>query len=183
MSVFDYKTYKISLRHDSKKTQGLKTGDIIRRQYSDGEHIIYSLMCVLDYGKEEVLDANENPQERAYFIGALLEGDAPKTSELLDFARITNLFDEERSGALYLTASDSQAPYMDVIDGIGRNASLCWPESVADIASSENIDPTSQYVAFGTGCIECDYIKQESEHSRICHIKRNENAVNLKRKV
>lgn len=176
MSVFDYKTYKISLRHDSKKTQGLKTGDIVRRQYFDGSVMVYSLMCVLRYGKEEIRDENNNLQERSYFIGALLEGDAPKTNEILDFARITNLFDEERSGALYLTATDDQAPYMDVIDGIGRNASLCWPENVADITNSENVDPTSQYVAFGTECIECDYIRQESEHSRICHIKRNENA-------
>ena len=144
MSVFDYKTYKISLRHDSKKTQGLKTGDIVRRQYFDGSVMVYSLMCVLRYGKEEIRDENNNLQERSYFIGALLEGDAPKTNEILDFARITNLFDEERSGALYLTATDDQAPYMDVIDGIGRNASLCWPENVADITNSENVDPTSQ---------------------------------------
>ena len=171
MSVFDYKTYKISLRYDSKKTQGLKTGDIVRRQYFDGSVMVYSLMCVLDYGKEEVLDENNNLQERSYFIGALLEGDAPKTNEILDFARITNLYDEERSGALYLTAADSHAPYMDVIDGIGRNASLCWPEN---IANTENIDPASQYVVCGTECVEYNYIRQESGYSRICHIKRNE---------
>lgn len=171
MSVFDYKTYKISLRYDSKKTQGLKTGDIVRRQYFDGSVMIYSLMCVLDYGREEVPDENNTLQERSYFIGALLEGDAPKTNEILDFARITNLYDEERSGALYLTAADSHAPYMDVIDGIGRSASLCWPEN---IASTENIDPTSQYVVCGTECVEYNYIRQESGHSRICHIKRNE---------
>ena len=40
MSVFDYKKYKISLRYDSKKTQGLKTGDIVRRQYFDGKNLI-----------------------------------------------------------------------------------------------------------------------------------------------
>lgn len=175
MSVFDYKTYKISLRYDSKKTQGLKTGDIVRRQYFDGSTMIYSLMCVLDYGKEEALDENNTLQERSYFIGALLEGDAPKTNEILDFARVTNLLDEERSGALYLTATDNQAPYMDVIDGIGRNASLCWPESVAD---TENVDSTSQYVVCGAECVEYDYIRQESEHSRICHIKRNETVGN-----
>lgn len=174
MSVFDYKTYKISLRHDSKKTQGLKTGDIVRRQYFDGHTMVYSLMCVLDYGKEEVFDENNTLQERSYFIGALLEGDVPKTNEILDFARITNLFDEERSGALYLTATDELAPYMDVIDGIGRNASLCWPENVVDMENTENIDSTSQYVICGTECMEYDYIRHESEHSRICHIKRTD---------
>ena len=116
MSVFDYKKYKISLRHDSKKTQGLKTGDIVRRQYFDGKNLIYSLLCVMDYGVDEIIDANNQKQEQPYFIGALLEGDVPKQSEILDFARITNLFDTDRSGALYLTATDDQAPYMDIID-------------------------------------------------------------------
>lgn len=89
-------------------------------------------MCVLNYGKEEVLDPKTGRTvERNYFIGALLEGDVPKSEQILDFARITNLFDTSRSGAMYLTGSDDQAPYMDVIDGIGRNASLCWPENVA----------------------------------------------------
>ena len=135
--------YQILIAPDSKKVQGLQTGDIVRRQYFDGSNVIYSLMCVLAYGTtkrfstEAQYDANDQPIFKAdgtistvdvekdvpYFIGALLEGDAPKTKELLDFARITNLFNADRSGALYLTASDSQAPFMDVIDGIGRNKS------------------------------------------------------------
>lgn len=144
MALFNYKKYKVSLRHDSKKTQGLKTGDIVRRQYFDGKNIIYSLMCVLSYGSEEVVDEETNEVvKRNYFIGALLEGDAPETNQILDFARITNLFDEERSGALYLTSSDSESPYMDVIDGIGKNKSLCWPENV----SGEYEDSKSQYVS------------------------------------
>ena len=171
MSVFDYKKYKISLRYDSKKTQGLKTGDIVRRQYFDGKNLIYSLLCVMDYGVDEIIDANNQKQEQPYFIGALLEGDVPKQSEILDFARITNLFDTDRSGALYLTATDDQAPYMDIIDGIGRNASLCWPEN---IANTEQIDSTAQYVVHGTDCVSCDYTKRYTEHSRICHIQRNE---------
>ena len=48
MSVYKYKKYKISLQSDSKKTQGLRTGDIVRRQYFDGKNLIYSLMCVLE---------------------------------------------------------------------------------------------------------------------------------------
>lgn len=171
MSVFDYKKYKISLRYDSKKTQGLKTGDIVRRQYFDGKNLIYSLLCVMDYGVDEITDANGQKHEQPYFIGALLEGDAPKQSEILDFARITNLFDTDRSGALYLTATDDQAPYMDIIDGIGRNASLCWPEN---IANTEQIDSTAQYVIHGTECVTCDYVKRDTEHSRICHIQRND---------
>ena len=94
MSVYKYKKYKISLQSDSKKTQGLRTGDIVRRQYFDGKNLIYSLMCVLDYGIDKTVDSNTNDiVEKQYFIGALLEGDVPKTEEILDFARITNLFD------------------------------------------------------------------------------------------
>lgn len=175
MAVFDYKKYKISLRHDSKKTQGLQTGDIVRRQYFDGKNLIYSLMCVLDYGVDKIVDENNNIQEQSYFIGALLEGDAPREHEILDFARITNLFNVDRSGALYLTSTDDKAPFMDIIDGIGRNASLCWPEN---IANTEQIDSTTQYVIEGTDCVVCDYTRNSGEHSRICHIKRNENESN-----
>lgn len=171
MAVYNYKKYKISLNHDSKKVQGLKTGDIVRRQYFDGKNVIYSLMCVLDYGTDVRLNEYGKQLEIPYFIGALLEGDEPKQDEILNFARITNLFDEDRSGALYLTATDEQAPYMDIIDNIGRKASLCWPEN---IANTEQIDSTAQYVVHGTDCVSVGYIKRETEHSRICHIRRND---------
>ena len=49
-------------------------------------------------------------KEAPYFIGALLDGDEPQNGELLDFVRVTSLFDSSRSGALYLTASDGEAP-------------------------------------------------------------------------
>lgn len=140
----------------------------MRRQYFDGANIIYSLMCVLSYGTtkrfytEAQYDSNGEPifntdgtiltqnieRDVPYFIGALLEGDAPKTNELLDFARITNLFDSDRSGALYLTASDEKAPFMDVIDGLGRNKSICWPENIASEAFE---DSRSQYIVKGSG--------------------------------
>lgn len=171
MSVYNYKKYKISLRHDTKKTQGLRTGDIVRRQYQDGASPVYSLMCVLSYGTEEVVDSETNEiVERNYFIGALLEGDAPSSDELLDFARVTNLFDTNRSGALYLTGSDEQAPYMDVIDGIGRNESLSWPEN---IATADYADSESQYVVEGTSVVSVDYTVSDGDNYRIVHIKRD----------
>ena len=167
MALYNYKKYKVSLRYDTKKTQGLKTGDIVRRQYFDGKNLIYSLMCVLSYGQEEVVDAETNHiVKRNYFIGALLEGDAPETDQILDFARITNLFDEERSGALYLTASDDEAPYMDVIDGIGRNKSLCWPENI----SGEYVDSKSQYVLINKD-VESKYDTFITEYNRVLTIK------------
>ena len=123
MSVFRYSTYKIRIDPDSNKTQGLQTGDIVRRQYTGRDRAVYSLMVVLEAGVETVGD-----KEAPYFIGALLDGDEPQNGELLDFVRVTSLFDSSRSGALYLTASDGEAPYMDVIDGMARERSLCYPE-------------------------------------------------------
>ena len=170
MAIYTFKTYKISLHHDSKKTQGLRTGDIVRRQYFDGTHLIYSLMCVLSYGEEETVDSNTNEiVSRNYFIGALLEGDVPQSEQILDFARITNLFDTSRSGAMYLTGSDDQAPYMDVIDGIGRNASLSWPEN---IASADYADAESQYVV--SGVVDADYQPSMEDNYRVLHLKRQD---------
>lgn len=182
--------YQILIAPDSQKVQGLQTGDIVRRQYFDGNNAIYSLMCVLAYGTtkrmatEAQYDSDNQPVFNAdgtiatieverdvpYFIGALLEGDAPKTKELLDFARITNLFDTDRSGALYLTASDYHAPFMDVIDGIGRNKSLCWPENIASEAFE---DPHSQYIVKGIG-LHRQFKRHENGNSRIVRLTRTQ---------
>ncbi len=181
--------YQILIAPDSKKVQGLQTGDIVRRQYFDGSNVIYSLMCVLAYGTTKKLtteaqfDSDGTPildqngkitttnveVDVPYFIGALLEGDAPKTKELLDFARITNLFNVDRSGALYLTASDDQAPFMDVIDGIGRNKSLSWPENIASDAFE---DPHSQYIVRGS-CLTQQYKSYEDGNNRIVRLTKN----------
>jgi hypothetical protein len=175
MAVFNYRKFKVSLRSDSKKTQGLHVGDIVRRQYFDGQNIIYSLMAVLEIGSDTLSDNSQQP----YFVGALLEGDAPTTSQLLDFARITNLFDTDRSGALYLTASDDQAPYMDVIDGIGRNASLSWPVA---LAVPNNEDSQTQYVLSDSSLATTQYVKSQNDNNRILHITKNssEGTVTLK---
>lgn len=170
MSVFNYKRYKVSLRHDTKKTQGLQTGDVVRRQYFDGKNLIYSLMCVLDHGVDQLIGDDNEVKQQPYFIGALLEGDPPAQDEILDFARITNLFDLDRSGAMYLTASDDKAPFMDVIDGIGFNASICWPTG---ISNTDQIDPKRQYVAIGGDSISCVYHKRKDGTSRVCDIKLN----------
>lgn len=200
MSVPTIRKFRISLKAESAKgqsdgkggkTQGLRTGDIVRRQYFDGKNIIYSLMCVLDYGVDEVevdeavLDANGNyvltsqdpikyqtakvNKQQPWFVGALLEGDVPMPGEVLDFVRITSLFDQSRSGALYLTASDDESPFMDVIDGIGRNCSLTWPENINNTAFD---DPQSQYILDTVQC-ETEYISSENGRCRICRIKKH----------
>lgn len=172
----------------------MREGDIVRRQYfdnqlkknADGSYsgkdvgMIYSLMCVLETGVDysvlkdkdgnDVFDDNGNvvEQKQPWFIGALLEGSAPKTDELLDFVRTTSLYDTDRSGALYLTASDDQAPFMDIIDGIGRNESLCWPE---DICRSSTPDHETQYVL--EGALSADYNAYDGQgHDRVVHIRK-----------
>ncbi len=94
MAVYNYSKYKIRIDPESKKIQGLRVGDIVRRQYFDYPNLIYSLMVVIETGVDII-----GEKESSYFIGGLIEGDGPKSGELLDFVRVTNLFDPDRSGA------------------------------------------------------------------------------------
>lgn len=163
MSVFRYSTYKIRIDPDSGKTQGLQAGDIIRRQYAERSRAVYSLMAVLETGAETI-----GGKEAPYFIGALLDGDEPQNGELLDFVRVTNLFDTSRSGALYLTASDSEAPYLDVIDGMARERSLCYPEMAGGVA---DLPDKSKYTVCGN-CLSADYRMADAGASRIVRLTR-----------
>ena len=165
MSVYNYPKYKILINPDSKKTQGLQVGDVVRRQYFDNPNLIYSLMIVLETGVE-VIGENES----AYFIGALVEGDEPKNGELLDFVRITNLFDTERSGALYLTASDSDAPFMDVIGGMAIENSLCFPTIGG---GSADVPDRGKYAAMGESHLDTHYTNSSPDTNRIFRITRN----------
>lgn len=133
MALFTYSKYKILIDPESKKTQGLQVGDVVRRQYFDCPNLIYSLMVVLETGRDIVRE-----KESPYFIGALVEGDEPQQGELLDFVRVTNLFNSARSGALYLTASDSESPFMDVIDGMATEHSLYLQEKPKHITAGES---------------------------------------------
>lgn len=177
MALVDYKKYQVLIKPDSKKVQGLQTGDIVRRQYYDGVNTVYSLMCVLSYGSERTKNtATGLYEDRPYFIGALLEGselDSTNKNELFDFARITNLFNENRSGALYLTASDDDAPFMDVIDGIGKEKSLTWPEGIASEGSE---DSESQYIVKGSDHFSQKYTENKGGCNRILTLTRTSDA-------
>lgn len=127
MSKYEYFRYKIRLNPDTKKRQGLRTGDVVRRQYAEGARTLYSLMAVLEAGEETLTLPDGTEAPAPYFIGALLDGDEPREGELLDFVRLTSLTEEARSGALYLTSSDDEAPYMDLIDGMATERSLRRP--------------------------------------------------------
>ena len=146
MALNEYSRIKIRIDPGSKKRQGLHTGDVVRRQYVDGAQTFYSLMVVLATGEDSVLLPDGKEASSPYFIGALIEGDEPRDGELLDFVRLTSLTDERRSGAMYLTASDEEAPYMDVIDGMGTERSLCRPASLAAFGCSDNATWSYRYL-------------------------------------
>lgn len=166
MSVFSCKYYKIRIASDSDKTQGLHPGDIVRRQYVDRNGSIYTLMGVTESGID-VIDGKDSP----YFTGVLLDGDAPKNGELLDFVRITSLSDPNRSGALYLTASDNEAPYMDVVDGMATEQSLCYPLMDGGVA---DVPDKRKYACFGNEYISANYKSLDTEALRLYRICRNE---------
>lgn len=165
MARYDYRKYKIAIAPDSRKRQGLTVGDVVRRQYIDHPRSIYSLMVVLEVGVDII-----GQQESAYFIGALIEGDAPQNGELLDFVRITNLLDENRSGALYLTTSDSESPFLDVIDGLAKERSLCYPSGCGD---AEATPDRSRYSCFGDDYLTQRYSERSQNVSRIYRLTRN----------
>ncbi|WP_417186961.1 hypothetical protein [Bacteroides sp.] len=160
MSLLNYNRYKICISPGSAKRQGLRTGDVVRRQYFDGKNVIYSLMIVLETGTDTLITPEGKQQESPYFTGALIDGDVPENGQILDFVRTTSLFDEDRSGAMYLTASDSDAPYMDVIDGMARDKSLCYPRN----------DNACHYTLTGADNLSGEYIPYKDGCSRVFRI-------------
>lgn len=169
MSVYSYERYKIRIAPDAHKAQGLQPGDIVRRQYIDRNGSVYTLMAVTDTGID-VIDGKDSP----YFVGALLDGDVPRSGELLDFVRITSLLNPQRSGALYLTASDSEAPYLDVIDGMATEQSLCYPNMEGGMV---NIPDKTKYTCFGSKYLSVNYKQGEADALRIFRMCRNKTAL------
>lgn len=163
MALINYAKYKICIAPKSAKKQGLRVGDIARRQYFDAGKTVYSLIAVLETGTDLITTAEGEEQESPFFIGALLDGDVPAGGQLLDFVRVTNLFDTQRSGAMYLTASDSNAPYMDIIDGMAQEKSLCYPDNNSEC----------RYALVGEPCFAKDYFRQKDGCSRVLRITRN----------
>lgn len=169
MSVYSYERYKIRIAPDSHKAQGLQPGDVVRRQYVDRNGGIYTLMAVTDTGTD-VIDGKDSP----YFVGALLDGDIPRNGELLDFVRVTSLLNPQRSGALYLTASDSEAPYMDVIDGMATEQSLCYPTMEGGMP---DIPDKTKYTCLGGEYLSASYKLGETDALRIFRLCRNGTAL------
>lgn len=169
MAYINTPFFKIRISESSKKRQGLKVGDVVRRHYTDGDRTVYSVMIVTQTGDEDILLPDGNTACSSYFIGALTEGDEPADGQLLDFVRIGNLFDEERAGALYLTSSGECAPYMDVIEQTPGTESLCYPQGLTEGDTSL---PNS-YCLTGRDYIESEYRGAEEGVNRILRITRN----------
>ena len=165
MAKVDYSKYKIITHPDSVKKGGFIPGDVVRREYYEHPRLIYSLMVVTETGTD-IIGENESH----YFIGALIEGDEPKTGELLDFVRVTSLVDRRREGALYLTASNDDSPYMDIIDGLGSQFSLSYPDRLKVGTSTPGKD---YYVGMGGNTFSYEYKASEGETTRIARVTRN----------
>lgn len=58
----------------------------------------------------------------------LLGGEPPEVGA--EFVRVGNASDASRRGSLYITASDSGAPYLDVLDGVASFADLAGPDKL-----------------------------------------------------
>lgn len=171
MSKINYKKFKVSINPESVKTQGLKENDIILREYNDSGNIFYTLMIVLSIGADDVVINGVNKSKK-WFIGGLLDGVPPKSNEVLDFVRITNLSDEGRMGALYLTASDSDAPYMDVVDSIGKEKSVNYPSKYNEDFESYDRDGYSAIINdYGT----VEYLEKDNGVTRAFKLTRNLN--------
>lgn len=170
MSVFKYSKYKILIDPKSSKIQGLSVGDVVRRQYVDAKSVIYSLLLVLETGTETITSSSGELQSQSFFIGALLDGDEPQNGQLLDFVRTTNMFNLDRSGALYLTASDSESPYMDTIDGMAVENSMCFPYMSGGTSTTAD---AKKYAILGESLASGTYTESSPEAKRIFRITKN----------
>lgn len=173
MAVNNYSKFKILIDPDSTKIQGLKVGDVVKRQYYDARNLIYSMMVVLETGIEIIGDKGSS-----YFIGALIDGDEPKNGEPLDFVKITSLLDKNRGGALYLTASDSDSPFMDVIDGVGYEKSICYPYMGG---GDSNVADKNRYACPDDRFATSSYFDSDNDVCRIFKIERNNTPTHIDR--
>lgn len=93
-----------TLTADSETPHGLAIGDLIRAQRFTGSGTYQSNMQVTGVA---------NP----YTVAATLSsGDVPAAG--MEFARLGNTSDTSRQGAVYITSDDSNAPYIDITDGV-----------------------------------------------------------------
>ncbi|GEM_PF-2685933 len=82
----------------------LRKGDVVRMQHSSGINIKYFYGEIINFTPD-------------YFDLRIIDGDdVPEPGDVV--FRFGNKTDKNRQGLLYLTSSDDQAPYLDILDGM-----------------------------------------------------------------
>ena len=98
--------YRIDV--DPETMHGFSAGDVIRAQRFTGSGVYQCDMVV-----------NSPVVSSSYFSAGVVAG-TPAAG--MEFVRIGSTSDTSRQGSLYLTADDSGAPFIDVVDGIVSHA-------------------------------------------------------------
>ena len=178
MALINYKKFKITISGDSPKENGLQYGDVVIRKYFDKNVSYYSVLYVLENGESPVIINGDEKYEK-WFIGALIYGDEPGTGQPLDFARITSLSNKDRMGAMYMTAVDSDAPYLDIIDRIGFSGSINYPSSIGFYNQYDKL----AYSFTGREYFSASYNEFIGSEQRIIRLTRNSVAIPIGTKV
>ena len=92
----------------SDEIHGFAVGDLIRAQRFTGTGVYQSNMQVTAVGST------------TEFTATLTSGDAPVAG--YDYVRIGSASDSSRQGSIYLTADDTYAPHIDILDGVSSFA-------------------------------------------------------------
>lgn len=101
---------------DTADNHGFLVGDLIRAQRFTGSGVYQS-------------DLQVTAVANLYtFTATKIAGDDPASG--MDFVRLGSTSDASRRGSVYLTADDSGAPFIDIVDGI--NSHSAWNSRTAD---------------------------------------------------
>ena len=168
MSLLTYKKFKIIISGDSPKENGLQYGDIVVRKYLENNTSYYSILYVTEIGTTPVTINGETKTEK-WFIGALLYGDEPATDQPLDFTRMTSLSNPDRMGAIYLTSVDIDAPYIDIIDRIGRDGALNFPRYIGTYGQYDKF----AYAYNAQAYFSDSYLDASSDKRRVFRLTKN----------
>ena len=93
-----------TLSVDTGDVHGFAVGDLIRAQRFTGT------------GTYQVNMQVTSVTDTKTFLATLTSGDAPASD--MEFVRLGSATDADRRGSIYLAASDTYAPFIDIIDGV-----------------------------------------------------------------
>lgn len=101
-------------------SHGFLAGDLIRSQRTKWNGSVLAGIYQSDLQVTTVINLYE-------FDAALVSGDAPSIG--MEYVRLGNVSNADRRGSVYLTADDTNAPFIDVVDGISSHS--LWNSSGA----------------------------------------------------